>query len=240
MEMAESSCFLCVPRQDKPDDELPFEWTEARGLCREHNRQDLNLKLDDGQSLTSALERVKPSGYPLEGSLLGWVYNPAFIGLGPFSGTKVWLDFVGGGMLVREDRFSASDHFERYALEQPRAVTLLYLVWRCGIGASVNSMSDAVRLFTRASHDQGFRPPHHQRAAEGLTLLIGRWNFANRLAARRSRAARSWPESHEELEAWIAECDAPSDGGIEGENEARFFAALRGLAARRFATIRAA
>jgi hypothetical protein len=228
--MTESACFACDPVSERPARDSPLNWSRARALCTRHKSA---LILEDGQSVQEVLARAAPRDFPLVGSMLAWIYNPAFVGRVP--GTRAWLDFAAGGMAALEDRFAAETYFEFVAFENPQATTLLYAVRLATAGgASVSSMSDMTRLATDPPKDSRSSQAHRQLSLAGLERLVQVWNFETRLARCRSRAGRLWPESFDELEAWIEEGNVSSGGQIEAGTDIRFFGALIGCAARRF------
>jgi hypothetical protein len=226
MGMAESECFVCKPTAEQP------AGSQARALCVDHKKA---LTLEDGQSLRSVLKRATPPDSPLEGSMLAWIYNPAFVRLGSSAVTRVWLDFVAGGMAGFEDRFSAQSYFEFCALEQAQAGTLLYLVRLATLdGVSMGSLSEAVQLIAQPPKHSSFGQAHSQQLLAGFDYLARAWNLQHRFVRCRGRAGRLWPESHDELQAWIEEACVSNGQQIEGGTDARFVEALNTLAARRF------
>jgi hypothetical protein len=231
--MTESACFACSPISERPARDSPLNWSRARALCARHKSA---LVLEDGESVQGVLARAAPHDFPLEGSMLSWIYNPAFIGR--VAGTRAWLDFAAGGMAALEDRFSAETYFEFVAFENPQATTLLYDVRLATAGgASVSSMSDAIRLATDPPKGSRSSQAHRQLSLTGFERLVQVWNFETRLARCRSRAGRLWPESFDELEAWIEEGNVSSGGQIEAGTDIPFFGALNGCAARRFVVL---
>lgn len=124
MTCAQDSCFACSPSPVTVS-ETPWAWSEPQSLCLTHKTQ---CCLPEGERLDHALHRAAPKGYPPEGSLLGYVYNPVFSTAADGTRINGWTDFAGGGMAVYEDRFGAATRTEFAILESPASVDLLYLV----------------------------------------------------------------------------------------------------------------
>jgi hypothetical protein len=251
--MTVPDCFACNPAGDHPT-EAPFEWTRPRLLCSEHNR---SLKLWNNDSLDAVLERVEPGDHPLEGSLLGWIYNPVYVPVEGRRDVKAWVDFVAGARLVRENRFSTETYFDFRAMEVPAAVDLLHVV-RSAVTENTlpKTRADLINIavkgeVTARSHLPKATP---RGPLEGLSDVISVWNFECRLRRLRARLTlervrlrpgrgegeRIWPESWNELQQWIEECSL-SNGplAVEPETEDDFVKALLDLARRRFPLKRA-
>jgi hypothetical protein len=236
---AEPQCFVCdadTPRET----ERPWEWAAPRLLCRRHDRA---VWLPDGQPLREVLARLAPPKGPLEGSLLGWIFNPVVWRDPDGREIRAWADFAAGGMGVLEDRYAAADYFEFDAVTSWPALDFLYAMRlalqepstpRPAPGGHEPNMAMIFTMYTRVSHAKG--PAFGKRVDEGHRRLMDRWNSEARLAERRAQVGRTWPRSFDELQEWLslsglAEPDARPVGGRS------FFVALAALAERRFPSI---
>ena len=229
MSRAEPSCFRCnatfSPRED-----APWVWSEPRALCPSHK---VDLELEDGQQLEAVLRQVEPPDSPLEGSLLGWIFNPVFVKTGVDQKIVAWTDFAGGGMAVFEDRFSARSYFEFRAFEIQ--VDLLYTL-RSVSTTRTEWTSTSELLAAVAAKERSMPHPHHgplRDAVEGWRDLVRVWNFQLQLGRIRDTRGRLWPESFAELRDWIKECGSDAWEPHPG-TEASFRRELNGLALRRF------
>jgi hypothetical protein len=236
---AEPQCFVCDA--DKPrETERPWEWAASRLLCGRHDRA---VWLSDGQPLDEVLARVAPPKGPLEGSLLGWIFNPVVWRDPDGREVRAWTDFAAGGMGVLEDRFAAADYFEFHALTSWPGLDFLYAMRlalhkpstpRPAPGGQEANMAMIFKMYKHVADAKG--PAFGKRVDDGLRRLMDRWNSEARLADRRAQVGRRWPNSFDELQEWLslsglAEPDAQPVGG-QG-----FFVALAALAARRFPSI---
>ncbi|HET6897283.1 MAG TPA: hypothetical protein VFK70_03005 [Vicinamibacteria bacterium] len=236
---AEPLCFVCDADEPR-ESERPWEWAPPRMLCRRHER---DVRLPDGQPLRDVLARVAPPQGPLEGSLLGWIFNPV-VWRGP-DGREVraWTDFAAGGLGLLEDRYGAADYFDFHALTSPAALDFLYAL-RLALddpsaprpvpGGNLANMGLVYAACRCVSNAKG--PAFWKRPNDGLSRLMDRWNSAALLADRRAQAGRAWPQSFDELEQWLsmsglAHPDVPPVGGRS------FYVVLGALAQRRFPTI---
>ena len=84
-------------------------------LCPEHTNACV---LVDGAPLLATLALATPPDGPLEGSALGWLYNPVFAVDRAGHRQRGWTSFVAGGMAVLQDRFEAHDAFEFWMCER--------------------------------------------------------------------------------------------------------------------------
>jgi len=231
MSGAEPSCFRCNaafgPRAD-----APWAWSEPRALCPSHK---VGLELEDGQRLEAVLHRVEPPDSPLEGSVLGWIFNPVFARTGVDQKIVAWTDFAGGGMAVFEDRFLARSYFEFRAFELQRAVDLLYAL-RAVSTPRTEWTSTSELLAAVAAEERAMPHPGHgplRGAVEGWRDLVEVWNFQLQLSHIRNARGRLWPESFAELLDWIKECGSDAWEPLAG-TEASFRRDLDALALRRF------
>jgi hypothetical protein len=194
--------------------------------------------LQDGQLLDAVLARVTPPGNPLEGSLLGWIFNPVFLKISVDQKTRVWADFVGGGMAVFENRFFAKKYFEFRAFEGARATNALYaLRLAASMGSSVTTMNEltaAILAAVKSNHRNAAAFMH--APFEGLRELIHVWNFQLQLDRVRSSQGRFWPESFIELGDWIKRCSVRDEEPQPGTDDS-FLRSLGELALRRFPAI---
>jgi len=238
---AEPQCFVCDA--DKPrETERPWEWAAPRLLCGRHDR---DLRLSDGQSLREVLARVAPPDGPLEGRLLGWIFNPVVWRDPDGREVRAWTDFAAGGMGILEDRYGAADYFEFHALTSSSGLDFLYALRlaldepstpRPAPGGHGANMAMIFATYKGVSNAKG--PAFGKRVDEGLRRLMDRWNSEARLADHRAQVGRQWPHSFDELLEWqslfgLAEPDVRPVGGRS------FFVALAALAERRFPSIRA-
>jgi len=223
-------CFLCEPDVRRPA-ETAWSWSSPRALCSSHK---LPARLEDDQLLTEALERVVPEDSPLEGSVLGWIFNPVFLEGADHRRLRGWTDFAGGGMAVFEDRFDAQSYFEFRACEVARAVDLLHVLRAAD--KPLPTLAEIVNAATAAIEaDEPDAPMRRSQRSPsaGLDDLIRAWNFERELARVRHALGRRWPLSFEDLCEWIDRCDA-GDVGLDSAQEKAFVRALRDLAFRRF------
>jgi hypothetical protein len=199
--MSPMACFACLPG-------IPAD-SEPRMLCLEHKR---TCVLADGTSLHTALERVKPADDPLEGSSLGWLYNPVFVIDSARHRQRGWTSFAGGGMAVLEDRFEAQDPFELWMCERTDMVELL----------------TALSPFARAPSDSTVTLNNSLRPRFLLAYEMREWNRA--IEERRAALGR-WPSSFAELVNVLA---SPASSPIlSRSDEAMFLAVLADLARKR-------
>jgi hypothetical protein len=228
------ACFLCNPDAGRRE-ETPWEWSRPRSLCVNHKS---NLQLEDGQQLREVLARISPPDSPLEGSLLGWIFNPVSIDAGAGRRTTGWTDFMAGGRAVFEDRFAARSYLEFRAFETARAVDMLHALRRAGAEAVIPPTTK--ELIALLVLEQKRMPPSarrpHRGPVEGWMDLVRAWNFQLQLAQVRSSRGRLWPESFAELNAWIKECGTELTGPLPG-TESTFHRTLGELALRRFPSI---
>jgi hypothetical protein len=184
-------------------------------LCLEHKS---TCVLADGTSLHTALERVKPVDDPLEGSSLGWLYNPVFVIDSARYRQRGWTSFAGGGMAVLEDRFEIRDPFELWMCERTDMVELL----------------KALSPFARAPSDSAATLNNSLRPRFLLAYEMWEWNRA--IEERRAALGR-WPSSFAELVYVLA---SPASSPIlSRSDEAMFLAVLADIARKRLRSSRA-
>jgi hypothetical protein len=199
MDLPPVDCFVCRPGVARAA-EAPYEWSwPTRALCVRHK---VGLTLEDGQALKAVLGRVQPPDQQLEGGPLGWIYNPVFVAVETGPLLKGWTDWAAGGMAVFEDRFSARDYFEFSALELPGPVDFLYTL-RCRRerGFAFQTARDLFELLLEAARERAWA--ERRGPVSGHGTLMEAWGRELRLRAIRARAGRLWPESWEDLLAWI-------------------------------------
>lgn len=194
-------CFACLP--DAP------HGSEARWLCPDHKYACV---LTDGALLRTTLELASPPDAPLEGSSLGWLYNPVFVVDSSGHRQRGWTDFAAGGMAVLEDRFKVKDAFEFWMCEREEMVELLM----------------DLPAFASASPDSRARLKRSLRPA--LVTAYDMWVWKRAIDARRTALGR-WPTSFVELTA-ILRLTASARNLIP-EDEAEFLAILAPIAAQR-------
>lgn len=236
---AEPPCFVCDADEPR-ETERPWEWAPPRRLCRRHER---DVRLPDGQPLRDVLARVAPPRGPLEGSLLGWIFNPV-VWRGPDGRElRAWTDFAAGGMALLEDRYGAADYFHFYAVTSPPGLDFLYGLRLALDDASSprplpggNRANVGLIYATCQCVSNAKGPAFWKRPNDGLSRLMDRWNSESRLVDRRIQAGRRWPESFDELQAWLSMSGLaePDLLPLRGRS---FFIELAALAARRFPTI---
>jgi hypothetical protein len=208
-------------------------------LCPRHER---DLRLPDGRPLREALGRVAPKDGPLEGSLLGWIFNPVEWQGPDGSRVRAWTDFAAGGMAVLEDRYGAEDYFEFSALASSPGLDFLYAL-RLALdepstprpvpGGHRENVALLWSTYQHVSETKGLA--FVRRVDEGLRRLMDRWNSEARFRDHRAQVGRRWPDSYAELEEWVsmAGLAEPDARPLPGRT---FFTALSALAERRFAS----
>ena len=225
-------CFLCKPDGGRSP-ETPWNWSLPRALCPRHK---LPARLEDGQRLSEALQRVRRDDAAVEGSLLGWIFNPVFLDAENHGSVRGWSDFAAGGMAIVEDRFTAGSYFEFRACEVARAVDLLHVLRVAD--RPLSTLGEVVTVAGAAEEaaprDAPIRTPLRGPSA-GLEDLIRTWSFERELARLRQSLGRRWPVSGEDLDVWIDRCAALAVASAM-ESETAFVRALLDLAARRFPT----
>jgi hypothetical protein len=233
---AERQCFVCDP--DKPrETERPWEWAAPRLLCGRHERA---LRLSDGQPLDEVLARVAPPDGPLEGSLLGWIFNPVIWRDSDGREVRAWTDFAAGGMAVLEDRHGAADYFEFYALTSSPGLDFLHAL-RIALdepsaprpvpGGHAENIALLFAMHTLVSNAKG--PVFGRRVDDGRRYLMDRWNSEARLGDRRAQVGRLWPESFGELQEWLS-LSGLAEPDVRPVRGRSFFVALAALAQGRF------
>jgi hypothetical protein len=233
---AESQCFVCdadTPRET----ERPWEWAAPRVLCGRHDRA---LRLSDGQPLSEVLARVAPPDGPLEGSLLGWIFNPVVWRDPDGREVRAWTDFVAGGMAVLEDRFGAADYFDFHALTSSSGLDFLYALRLALDDAATprpvpgGQQANMALLFTVCQHVAKAKgPAFWTRVDGGFRRLMDRWNSEARLVDRRAQVGRLWPRSFGELQEWLS-LSGLAEPDVRLVRGRSFFVALAALAQRRF------
>lgn len=233
---SEHQCFVCDAGQPR-DAERPWEWAPPRLLCGRHER---DVRLSDGQPLREALARVAPPDGPLEGSLLGWIFNPVVWRDPDGREVRGWTDFAAGGMAVLEDRYGAADYFDFYALTSSSGLDFLYAL-RLALDEPATPRpvpggqeANVALLFSVCQHVAKVKGPAFWAHVDGgLRRLMDRWNSETRLADRRARAGRRWPDSFAELEEWLS-LSGLAEPDVRPVRGRSFFVALAELAQRRF------
>ncbi len=190
-------CFACLP-------EAPTG-PEPRMLCDAHKRRCV---LADGAPLQATLALLGS----IEGSSLGWLYNPVFVVDSAAQRQRGWTDFAGGGMAVLEDRFDAQNRFESWMCERADMVELLR-----------NLPSGE-----RASRGDHATIENSLRSRFLLAYEMWGWNRA--IEERRAALGR-WPASIAELEDVLR--SPPSERDLSPQGEAAFHPVLASLAERR-------
>ena len=175
----ETTCFACRPGFGVG--------SGARALCPRHKQA---CELSDGSMLSERLASVTPNDGQLEGSSLGWLYNPVSVVDDQGHRRRAWTSFVGGGMAVLEDRFGAADPFEFWMCERDDMTALLATIRKAGDAGEV-------RTFMRSL-------PQPSQEAFGLALSMWLWH---RQVSERYRALGRWPQSFEELSRVLESAD---------------------------------
>lgn len=223
------TCFICHPNAPR-ERETPWQWSSPRALCREHAR---DIALDDGLSVPAALARLHTPEGPVEGSLLSWIFNPAFVIDAEGHRHRCWIDTTAGGVVAFEDAFEAAHYHEFWAFTAAPAVDLLW-VWRQTLdaGAVITRQLDLLR----AMRDRGIATTWPQLDSrgpwQGWERVASAWRFGEALARWRSANAVTWPRSRQELFACLDAC--PRAGQLSQDEEQRFCRVLDTLARRRF------
>ena len=208
----EPSCFACNPASRAGP--------EPRFLCGEHKQ---TCRLPDGELLSDALARARPPDSPLEGSALGWLYNPVSVRDALGAERRGWADFAAGGMAVYEDRFGAEDFFAFWMLERPDMVALLTAVERYRSRHVPSDLQVVVTTLTR-----GLR--------EAFDLALDEWLWLRDVEARH-RALGRWPATFAELERVLRTRTSSAPATVA--QTAAFLERLEQLQGRRIATRRA-
>lgn len=197
-------CFACRP--DAP------AGPELRRLCADHKRACV---LADGAPLYATLALAKPPDWPLEGSSLGWLYNPVFVVDSAGRRQRGWTSFVAGGMAVFEDRFEPKDPFEFWMYQRPDMVELL---------KGVSMLPSA--------------PRNSPAVIESSLQSAFLWAYRNwewhRAIEKRSNALGRWPASFEEVAEVLRSTDSVSNQSPQ--DEADFLVILASLATKRLAS----
>jgi len=168
--------------------------------------------LADGALLHTTLALASPPDAPLEGSSLGWLYNPVFVVDSIGHQRRGWTDFAGGGMAVLEDRFNAKDTIEFWMCEREEMVELL----------------KGLPTLAPTSPDSRARLKHPLRPA--LVTAYDMWVWKRAIDARQTELGR-WPTSFEELTAILRLTS--STRNLSPEDEVDFLAILAPISARR-------
>ena len=189
------TCFACEPGR--------IAGTARRHLCQTHKA---SCALADGTPLLAALQRAQPVGRPLEGSLLGLVYNPIFVSDAFGMATRGLSDFTGGGMAVHETWSDTEVWFDLWVSSCDESQPILAAVLRAPVWVS---SIDALSLSMEAQ----------SWVADAKEL----WWRAQCVAERRRRADR-WPASFAELQEILQPL---AHDGMERRDEPRFVVALR-------------
>lgn len=205
-------CFACTPRTAVVALRDPLPGV----LCRDHKHR---CTLAAGLSLSEALSLAEPPSELLEGSSLAYVYNPVFVTGSTGQTLKGWADFAGGGLGVFEDRFSATNRFEHWALEREELRTL----WQPLLEASARD-GDRLDLPALATRLDGRGPRNGLLAWLGWFLwrrgqdpdqqgwhsvqfcieaAMSNWQLQTCVEEHRARAPFQWPTSFSELQSWL-------------------------------------
>jgi hypothetical protein len=177
-----TDCFVCEGPRDLALDR-PGAWLEPRYACPTHARA---AALPTGEALVAFLGRRRPAGYPLEGSGLNWVINPAKV-----EAHGAWLDFHFAWPAVIEEVFPSGSYFDFLAQHRPELVTLLHhLSEEDRLREAVPAATSLLRVLAR--------DPSQAGACSNLSRL-----WAHQLAVDAALAGRVKPfvETPEEAEA---------------------------------------
>lgn len=150
----------------------------GRLLCPEHKAA---ARLADGSPLFATLAKATPPDSPLEGGMLGWLYNPVFVTDRAGAERRGWADFAAGGVAVCEDWCQADQRFDVWLLGRPDGIALLR-----AIGRSPQADAHARLLALWPAM------PDLLAAARDM------WHAAAGIRTRRESLGR-WPESFSEL-----------------------------------------
>ncbi len=223
------ACFLCDPDAPRAR-ETPWAWHTPRALCREHAR---DLALDDDLSVHAALARLQSPEGPVEGSLLAWILNPAFVLDAEGHRRRCWLDTTAGGLVAFEDAFDAVGYHEFWAFTAAPCVDLLW-TWRQALdaGAVITRQLDLLRAVLDRGLDATWPRDDSRGPWQGWDRLVSAWRFGQALAQWRDSRALTWPRSREELFECLDAC--PRESSLRDDEEPRFCRMLDDLARRRF------
>jgi hypothetical protein len=173
----------------------------------------------DGASLYQTLALAAPAEGPLEGSGLGWLYNPVFVVDQNGTRQRAFAVFAAGGMAVLEDRFGAEDNFEFWMYQRQDLVgTLLAELAGLHVGNQPGAPPTTALSLKGPSR-------------EAFALALDMWRWQRAIGARHS-ALGHWPTSLEALQGLLAE--APEAPRVDAAAECEFIKTLRRLALRKF------
>lgn len=175
-------CFACEGPADLSLDR-PGSWLVARHACPAHAQA---AALPTGEGLAAFLGRRRTAEYPLEGSGLNWVINPARV-----EGHRAWLDFHFAWPAVYEEVFASTCYFDYLVQHVPQHVTLLY-----HLSKEARPLDDAppVTSLLRALA----RDPLQ---GEAWSILSGLWAHQVAVDALLTAAGKGFVETPEEAEA---------------------------------------
>jgi hypothetical protein len=185
----------------------------VRVLCPEHKAL---CRLSDGALLGAVLAKAQPVDFPLEGSLLGWLYNPVQVEDRRGIPRRGWTDFAGGGMGVLEDIFGAEQVFDMWMAGHPEGAALL----RDIRNASPAQVQGWIR-------DSDYA--HRQSAELAYSMWLRECVIQGRLGS-----LGHWPESYAELLSVISR-GGDEPGLVDVAGDAAFATYLSALA-HRYAT----
>lgn len=177
-----TDCFACEGPSDLALDR-PGNWLGARYACSEHAHAAV---LPTGEMLTSFLGRRQPADYPLEGSGLNWVINPARVGH-----YRAWLDFHFAWPAVAEEIFESGSYFDFFVQHAPQHVTVLHLLWEDT--RQNESASPETRLLRILAHNPS--------QAGACSTLWGLWAHQLAIDAEFAKAADAFVATPEHAEA---------------------------------------
>lgn len=199
----EPTCYACKPG--------PGAGPNPRMLCLHHKQV---CQLPDGAPLYETLALVAPPDGQLEGSALGWLYNPVFVVDDVGNRQRGWTSFQGGGVAVLEDRFGAADPFQFWMCEREEMVRFL----------------EEIDKLTTLDWDHVLKAGQSTTLGNAAFSAWDMWLWGSAIAARRLALGR-WPTSFTELTHLLehSEVPLPRDTPHAGE----FLAALTELARRR-------
>lgn len=184
----------------------------ARHACPAHAQA---ATLPTGEGLAAFLGRRRAAEYPLEGSGLNWVINPARV-----EGHRAWLDFHFAWPAVYEEVFASTCYFDYLAQHAPRYVPLLYHLSK--EARPLDDAPPAISLLRALARDPA--------QGEAWSTLSGLWAHQCAVDALLARAGKAFVETPEEA-ATVAQAGFE----VEAPNLADLGLRLGKLASARFA-----
>lgn len=174
-------CFACEGPADLSQDR-PGSWLLARHACPAHAQA---AALPTGEALASFLGRRRAAEYPLEGSGLNWVINPARV-----ERHRAWLDFHFAWPAVYEEVFASTCYFDYLVQHTAQHVSLLYLLHHDA--PPLDDAPPETRLLRALARDPA--------QGQAWSTLAGLWAHQVAVDALLTRAGKAFVDTPEEAE----------------------------------------